>query len=306
MQLQLKELQARVPVIRIEGDIDLALTHVVSIGDPETTRTSLFWCSDKNRDQLLQVEKGIVIISKESHEFLLHSGKPQSWNITWIIVEKPRQAFMQVLQVLQEGAVHWGFVAESARIHPSVVYNREQVFIGENVVIEAGVKLGNHVYIHHNTVIMADTVAHDRVKIGSNCTIGGVGFGYELNDEGQYELIPHIGNVVLHTGAEIGNNTCIDRAVLGSTVIGENVKIDNLVHIAHGVQVGKNSLVIANAMIAGSVTIGENCWIAPSVSVIQKTSVGEDTIVGLGSVVIRDVESHAIYAGIPAKKLRDK
>lgn len=306
MQLQLKEIQSRVPVIRIEGDTTVAINQIVSIGDPATDRNSLFWCSDKNREQLLDVEKGIVIVSEESYTFVLRSGKPIHWEVTWIVVEKPRLAFMQILQLMQENAVEWGFVAESARIHPSVAFDREQVFIGENVVIEAGVQLGSKVIINHNTVVLADTITGDHVKIGANCTIGGVGFGYELNDEGQYELIPHIGNVVLHNGAEVGNNTCIDRAVLGSTIIGENVKIDNLVHVAHGVQIGKNSLVIANAMIAGSVKIGENCWIAPSVSVIQKTNVGDDTIVGLGSVVIRDVDSNAIYAGIPAKKLRDK
>lgn len=306
MELHLQKILSRVPVIRVEGDSDVVLSSVVSIGDPQTVRTSLFWCSDKNKEHLLQVEKGVVIVSEEAHEFIVQSVKVRAKDVTWIVVEKPRLAFMQVLQLMQENAVEWGHIAASAHIHPSVVFDREKVYIGENVVIEAGVELGSKVIIQHNTVVLADTIAGNHVKIGSNCTIGGVGFGYELNDEGQYELIPHIGNVVLHDGVEIGNNTCIDRAVLGSTVIGENVKIDNLVHIAHGVEVGKNSLVIANAMIAGSVKIGENCWIAPSVSVIQKTTVGDDTIVGLGSVVIRDVEAHAIYAGIPAKKLRDK
>lgn len=107
----------------------------------------------------------------------------------------------------------------------------------------------------HNTVILKDTIIEDNVVIGANNTIGGVGFGYEKDREGNFELIPHIGNVHIKRNVEIGNNTCIDRAVLGSTILEENVKVDNLVHIAHGVFVGRNSVVIANAMVAGSVNI---------------------------------------------------
>jgi UDP-3-O-[3-hydroxymyristoyl] glucosamine N-acyltransferase len=86
----------------------------------------------------------------------------------------------------------------------------------------------------------------------------------------------------------------------------ENVKIDNLVHISHGVQIGKNSLIIANAMIAGSCEIGENVWVSPSVSIIQKTKIGDDSLIGLGSVVLKDVEASSIVVGVPAKKIKDK
>ncbi len=90
------------------------------------------------------------------------------------------------------------------------------------------------------------------------------------NEEGKYSIIPHMGNVVIKNQVEIGNNTCIDRAVLGSTIINENVKIDNLVHISHGVSLGANSLIIANTMIAGSSIIGENVWVSPSSSILNK------------------------------------
>lgn len=105
---------------------------------------------------------------------------------------------------------------------------------------------------------------------------------------------------------EIGNNVCIDRAVLGSTVIGENVKIDNLVHIAHGVVIGENSLIIANSMIAGSCEIGKNVWVSPSVSVIQNTQIEDNALLGMGSVVIRNVDANTIVAGVPAKKTKDR
>ncbi|MBI3135921.1 MAG: UDP-3-O-(3-hydroxymyristoyl)glucosamine N-acyltransferase [Bacteroidetes bacterium] len=307
MQIELKDIISRINISHVIGATDITVNAVVSIGDPSVTRTSLFWCSDKNQAQLLQVKEGVVIVSRAAYDYVAaHSPAAKSDSVSWLVVEKPRYVFMQVLKLIQDGAVQWGCIAESAHIHESVVLNRPTVSIGENVIIEAGSKIGVNVQIDHNTVIKSDTVIDDNVKIGANCTIGGVGFGYELTDEGGYELIPHIGNVVLRSNSEIGNNTCIDRAVLGSTVIGENVKIDNLVHIAHGVEIGKNSLIIANAMIAGSVKIGENCWVAPSVSIIQKTHIGDDAVVGLGSVVIRHVDARTVVAGVPAKKLKDK
>ena len=171
------------------------------------------------------------------------------------------------------------------------------------MVIEENCSLGDFCVIDHNTVIKAGTVIGEYAKIGSNCTIGGVGFGYEQNDEGVYEMIPHIGNVLINNHVEIGNNVCIDRAVMGATILHEHVKVDNLVHIAHGVSIGKNSLVIANAMVAGSVEIGENSWIAPSASIKQKVTIGNNALVGLGSVVLKNVEDQSIVAGVPAKKM---
>ncbi|MBK6527865.1 MAG: hypothetical protein IPG07_21340 [Crocinitomicaceae bacterium] len=112
--------------------------------------------------------------------------------------------------------------------------------------------------------------------------------------------------MIIKSNVEIGNNVCIDRAVLGSTLIGENVKIDNLVHIAHGVSIGKNSLIIANSMIAGSCQIGENVWVAPSSSILQKLVLADNSLIGMGSVVVKNVEANSVVAGVPARKIKDK
>ena len=176
--------------------------------------------------------------------------------------------------------------------------------INPGVVIERGVEIGKKVSIGYNTIIKQNTIIHNNVKIGANCTIGAIGFGYEKDVKGSYNVIPHIGNVIISKHVEIGNNVCIDKAVLGSTLIGENVKIDNLVHIAHGVKLGKNSMVIANSMIAGSVEIGSNCWISPSASIIDRISIGKDSLIGMGAVVIKDVKSNEVLIGNPAKLLK--
>jgi len=181
----------------------------------------------------------------------------------------------------------------------------KNVFIGDFSVIESGCVIGNNCFIGYNNVLHKKTKIGNDVKIGSNNTIGGIGFGYEKNEKGDYEVLPHIGNVVISNKVEIGNNTCIDRAVLGSTIIKQNVKIDNLVHVAHGVVIGENSLIIANSMLGGSSVIGKNAWISPSVSIINKGEIEDGALVGMGAVVVKPVKSKTIVVGNPAKFLKD-
>jgi UDP-3-O-[3-hydroxymyristoyl] glucosamine N-acyltransferase len=196
------------------------------------------------------------------------------------------------------------YISPKASIHPSVKIGKH-VSIGDFTVIEQGCVIGDHSVIGHNNILHEKTIIGNHVKIGSNNTIGGVGFGYEKDEQGNYEVLPHIGNVVIKDKVEIGNNTCIDRAVLGSTLIGENVKIDNLVHVAHGVTIGENTLVIAHAMLGGSCVIGKNCWIAPHASIINKGIVEDGALVGMGAVVLKPVKAGTVVAGNPAKYLKD-
>jgi UDP-3-O-[3-hydroxymyristoyl] glucosamine N-acyltransferase len=133
-----------------------------------------------------------------------------------------------------------------------------------------------------------------------------VGFGYEKDEDGHYQVIPHIGGVLIEENVEIGNNTCIDRAVLGNTILKKNCKIDNLVHIAHGVIVGENSLVIAHAMVGGSTVIGDNVWVAPNAALINKITIGDNATIGLGAVVVKNVGENDTVIGNPAKPMIKK
>lgn len=271
-----------------------------SIDDKGFDDNSIGWCSDKNLEILLTINSGTVILSEVGKEYCMNNGLT---TFNKLVVEKPRKSFAAILNHFLIKKEVFGTIASSALIDASVTLDKSTVIIGANVVIEENVIIGKYVSIGHNTVIKHGTVIQNNVKIGSNNTIGGVGFGYEPNEEGEYELIPHVGNVLIEDFVEIGNNTCIDRAVLGSTKLSRNVKVDNLVHIAHGVQVGENSLVIANAMVAGSVHIGKNVWIAPSSSIRQKLTIADDSIVGMGSVVVKNVGMGDVVAGVPAKKI---
>ena len=196
-------------------------------------------------------------------------------------------------------------------IHPSAVLAENVqingfIRIGANVVVEENVILGDNVSIDANTIIKKNTIIGGNVEIGANNTIGGVGFGYSQNAiTKEYEQFPHYGKVILHDNVSIGNNTCIDRGSLSDTVIGEGVKVDNLVHIAHNVQIGNNSLIIANAMVAGSVKIGKNCWIAPSSCIINGISIGNNVTVGLASTILKSVGDDQVMIGSPAVTLEE-
>jgi len=142
------------------------------------------------------------------------------------------------------------------------------------------------------------------VQIGQNCSIGNDGFQYVHGPKGDIVKFPHFGNIIIEDNVEIANNVCIDRGALSNTIIRKGVKIDNLVHIAHNVEIGENTMVVALAMIAGSVKIGKNCWISPSSSIREQLTIGDNVLIGLGAVVIKDVESNSVMVGNPAKLLR--
>jgi acetyltransferase-like isoleucine patch superfamily enzyme len=139
--------------------------------------------------------------------------------------------------------------------------------------------------------------------MGFNNVIGGSGFGYERGPDRVPLRIPHLGRVVFGDGVELGSCVCIDRGVIGDTVIGDNVKIDNLVHVAHNAQIGKNTLIVAGAVIGGSVVIGEKCFIGMNASIKQKVKIGNNVTVGAGAVVLKDIPDGETWVGNPARKL---
>ncbi len=298
----LKEIINKLNPVEFSGNAEASIQRVAELSDKDFNAGDLVWCSDKNISLLSSIQTGTVILSPVAFA-KIKLGNTDFKKVNWIVVPVPRRAFMQVLQTFFVKK-NSPFVSPHAHVHASVIIP-PGCTIGHGVVIEEDCVIGKNVSIGHNSVIGYHTIIEDDVIIGSNNTIGGIGFGYEKSENGKYEMIPHIGNVHICACAEIGNNTAIDRAVIGSTKIGPNAKIDNLVHIAHGVKIGANSLIIAHAMIAGSVEIGENVWVSPAASVLQKLKVGNNSLIGMGSVVLSDVPENKIVVGAPAKIIRD-
>lgn len=173
-------------------------------------------------------------------------------------------------------------IHRSAIIEPNGVIIGIQTRIESNVTIYGGVKIGMNCIIHAGAVIGCD------------------GFGYE-RDRLEPIKIAQLGGVIIGHGVEIGANACIDRGSLRDTIIGNSVKIDNLVHIAHNVEIGDGTLIVAGAVIAGGVSIGRNVWIAPCY-IKENVRIGDGSVIGMGSVVLKDVPAGSTVYGVPAKE----
>jgi len=164
----------------------------------------------------------------------------------------------------------------------------DNVTIGESSVIYAGVKIYND------------------CSIGSGCTlhagvvIGADGFGFAPQSDNQYQKVAQIGNVIIEDNVEIGANTTIDRATLGSTIIRKGAKIDNLIQIAHNVEVGENTVIAAQSGIAGSAKIGRNCMIAGQVGIIGHLEIGDNVKIAAQSGISTSVPANAVLMGSPA------
>ena len=173
-----------------------------------------------------------------------------------------------------------------------VIYS--QVFIGDNV------KIGNSCKIYPGTKILNDTIIGNNCIIHSSCSIGSDGFGFAPNDDGTYKKIPQTGNVVIGNNVEIGSNSTIDRATIGSTIINDGVKLDNQIQIAHNVEIGENTAIAAQSGIAGSTKIGKNCMIGGQVGIIGHLKIGDNVKIQAQAGVTSDVESNARITGTPA------
>ena len=278
------------------GNIETSIVQIIQINSANQRSDVLFWCSDKNIGLLEKIDRGTIVCSKLAY------NQKKNDHCNWIVVDNPRLYFSRLVQLFFYKPPKRVGISTKAVIHYTSHIGRN-CFIGDNVIIEENCSVGDDCEIGHNSVLHYGTILKNNVKIGCSNTIGGFGYGYEKNENNQYEPLPHIGNVVLEDGVEICNNCCIDRAAIGSTIVEKNVKISNLVHIGHGAVIGENSLIIANAMIAGSVVIGKNVWVAPSSSIMNKTVIGDNAIIGLSAVVIRPVKENTTVVGNPAREL---
>lgn len=216
-----------------------------------------------------------------------------------IRVSRPRLAFALALRDVLTTEVP-AEIASTASIHPEAVLE-EGVSVGQFVVIEAGVVIRRGARIDHHAVLRTGVQVGEDSRIGSHTSIGGPGFGFEMDEEGVPVRIGHRGGVVIGRDVEIGQHCSIAQGTIEPTVIDDQVKIDDCVFIAHNVHIGRASYVIAGAEISGSVRIGERVWISPEATVINKVSIGDDALVGIGAVVTRDVEHNTVVAGVPAK-----
>lgn len=219
--------------------------------------------------------------------------------------------FYQQMRSKKSGISDRAYISPSAKIGKNV-YIAEFVSVGDNAVIGDNVQLYPQVCIGDNAHVGDDTTLHSGVKvyldckIGKNCVIhagsviGADGFGFAKDESGEYIKVPQIGNVVIEDNVEIGANTCIDRATMGSTFIRKNVKLDNLIQVAHNVEIGEGSAFASQVGVSGSAKIGKRCILAGQVGVAGHITIGDDVIVGAQSGVTHNIDEKKVVLGSPA------
>lgn len=216
---------------------------------------------------------------------------------TYIFADHPRLAILNFINEFWTQSSDEVF-DNDLDVHPNATLGKN-VKIGRYCSIGSDVTIDDNSTIGNNTTIMHATIGKNCV-IGSNVTIGGDGFGFE-DEDNEVIAFPHLGGVIIGDCVRIGSSTCVDRASLGNTIIEDHAKIDNLVHVAHNVKIGRAAKVIAMSIIGGSTTIGKNSWVAPGASLRDWISVGDNALVGLGAVVTRNVEDGQAVVGNPAR-----
>lgn len=207
------------------------------------------------------------------------------------------------------------FIAESAKLSENV-YVGAFAYIGENVEVGGNskvypqsyvgdnVKIGKNVIIYSGVHIYHNCVIGDNCILHSGCVIGADGFGFS-NEGGVYHKIPQMGNVVLENDVEVGANTAIDRAVMGSTIIRRGVKLDNLIQIAHNCEIGKNTAMAAQVGIAGSTKVGESCVFGGQVGLGGHITIGDKAQIGAQSGIISNIKDGAELMGSPAYPIKN-
>ncbi len=259
--------------------------------------TTLDWINPScaNKQQVAENSPAhVILVDKEVY----YSDVLIARNTVLIVVDNPKNALAIVGNTF--------FVKRpSGGIHPTAIVS-PKAKIGACVYIGAYTVVGE-VVIGDNTVIDSHVKLYDNVVLGNNCriksgaVIGGEGFGFERDADGNRYRFPQIGGVKIGNDVEIGSNTCIDRGALSDTIIEDYVKVDNLCHIAHNVHIRCNTVVVACAEISGSCEIGDDTWVGPNSCIRDQRSVGSNTMIGIGSVVVKNVGDREVWAGNPAK-----
>lgn len=259
--------------------------------------TSLDWINPAktNKQEIAEHSKARVILVDTSVAPI--DGK------TLIVVKNPKMSLAMI-------GNHFFKARWKPNIHPTAIIDPAAT-IGRNVHIGAYAVIGKAT-IGDNCVIDTNVRICDSVTMGRDCYIksgailGGEGFGYERDNNGNLFRFPQIGDLILGNDVEVGANTCIDRGALSDTIIGDHTKINNLCHIAHNNIIGKNVAIAGCVNVSGGNIIEDDVWIAPNSSIRGYVHIGEHAFIGMGAVIVKDVPAGETWVGNPARKLEKK
>lgn len=292
----------------VDGDPHVQVSTVCPI-DAGFKGALSFLANPKYQDLVAGSDASIVIVK---NDFTSDSEvKP-----TLIRVKDPYSCFAILLQKYDEmnrpsSGIHASAViSESAKVGKNVsiaagvIVEDEAVvgdntILGANVVVEKKATVGNDCKLHSSSRVLHDCIIGNRCTLHAGVTVGSDGFGFAPSDS-EYSKIPQVGNVILEDDVEIGSNSTIDRATMGSTIIRKGVKLDNLIQVAHNVEIGEHTVIAAQTGVAGSTKIGKRCMIGGQVGIIGHLTIGDNVKIAAQSGVGNNLKDNAIVQGSPA------
>lgn len=296
---------------KIEGDPDVAVSSFGKL--EEAGEGQLAFLANPKYEEFLYTTRASIIIINASLKV------EQKLDATLIRVPDAYSSFAVILTAYSEmaksnlsGIQQPSFISESAKLGENVFVGAF-TFIGNNVIIGNNVKLYPQVYLGDNVIIGDNTVVYPGVKIYNDCVvgkhvcihagcvIGGDGFGFAPQSDGSFKKIPQIGTVIIEDKVEIGANTTIDRATIGSTIIKEGAKLDNLIQIAHNVEVGMNTVIAAQSGVSGSTKVGNNVMIGGQAGIVGHIQIADGTKINAQSGVSKSIKiPNTAVTGSPA------
>jgi UDP-3-O-[3-hydroxymyristoyl] glucosamine N-acyltransferase len=293
----------------IEGDPNAIIKGFSKIDESEKDTIS-FIANPKYTKFIYNTEASAVLVNKDFKA-------TSDINSTLIKVDNAYHAFAKLLMMEDKSKIEEEGISKLATIKDSAEIG-EGVYIGDHVFIEENARIGNNVKIlphsyigksvtiEENTVIYPDVKIYYDCEIGKNCVIhagviiGSDGFGFAPQSDNNYQKVPQVGNVIIEDNVDIGANTCLDRSTIGSTIIRKGVKLDNLIQIAHNVEIGENTVIAAQTGIAGSAKIGRDCMIGGQVGIVGHIKVGDGAKIAAQSGVSSNVKAGEVVQGAPA------
>ncbi len=312
MEIKLNQI-AQLILGTIEGDENCTISSVSKI-EEGIAGSITFLANEKYSNFIYSTGATAVIVN---NNFV----PDKSLRVSLIRVEDAYSAFAKVLDVFNTVRYDEIGISTTALISSSAIVGKD-VFIGNYVSLGSNVNIGENTKIYHNSVIgndvkigknckifpnvviMANSVIGDNCSLYSGVIIGADGFGFAPEKGGNYAKVPQIGNVVIENDVEIGANTTIDRATIGSTIIRKGVKLDNLIQIAHNCEIGENTVIAAQVGISGSTKIGRNCMIGGQVGIAGHIKIGDNVILYAKTGVIGNIEDGAMHMGAPSFEVK--
>ncbi|MCH2230655.1 MAG: UDP-3-O-(3-hydroxymyristoyl)glucosamine N-acyltransferase [Crocinitomicaceae bacterium] len=296
---------------KVEGDPSIEVNSLAKIEEGHTGALS-FLSNPKYEEYIYNTDSSVCIVNDT---FSPSSSLPIT--LTLIKVDDAYSCFAKLLDIYdsmtkEEPRIESpSFIDDSAKIGEGLylgafAYVGRDVKIGDNVAIYPNVNIGNNVEIGDGTIVYAGATIYRDCIIGKNCiihagsVIGADGFGFAPDEKGEFQKIPQIGNVIIEDNVDVGANATIDRATMGSTIIRNGSKIDNLVQIGHNAEVGRNTAMAAQVGIAGSSKVGDNVMIGGQVGLAGHLKIGNKVMIAAQSGVIGDVKDGAVIMGAPA------